>query len=116
MPFKNYEQKLAYNRVYNKNHPGWHKNWENNHPSYYKDYGKNYYLKERNKLKRDVRFILNNNIKSGKIVRPLICSKCKKISKSKIEGHHRDYNKPLDVVWLCKSCHVKEHLKFIKFS
>lgn len=26
-----------------------------------------------------------------------------------VEGHHPDYSRPLEVVWLCKPCHVREH-------
>lgn len=54
---------------------------------------------------------LNNAIDSGKVVRPETCEKCgrrpkrDRLGRSRIEGHHHDYAKPLDVEWLCDSCH-----------
>ena len=27
--------------------------------------------------------------------------------------HHEDYSKPLQVIWLCKACHLAEHRVFI---
>lgn len=44
-----------------------------------------------------------NAIKSGRLVRPDRCSGCNK--KGAIEAAHVDYSRPLDVVWLCRSCH-----------
>ena len=26
-----------------------------------------------------------------------------------VGAHHEDYTKPLDVVWMCQSCHIKHH-------
>jgi len=44
-------------------------------------------------------------IKRKKILREpcLICGELK------AEGHHTDYSKPLDVVWLCRKHHVEAH-------
>lgn len=43
-------------------------------------------------------------VKTGRLVRPETCSKCGR--PGRIQAHHDDYNKPLDVVWLCHPCHV----------
>lgn len=51
--------------------------------------------------------LLNSAIKSKKIVRPKTCNDCGR--KTKIFGHHEDYYKPLDVVWVCQICHNKRH-------
>jgi len=45
-------------------------------------------------------------IEKGELVRPKTCEECGRDNK-KIEAAHKDYSKPLDVRWLCKSCHVK---------
>jgi hypothetical protein len=49
-------------------------------------------------------------IKTGKLKRPNICSKCHKTKKT-IIAHHDDYSKPLEVRWLCHSCHKLLHLE-----
>ena len=46
-------------------------------------------------------------IERGEITKPKVCSKCG--NGGLIDGHHEDYSKPLDVVWLCKSCHISLH-------
>ncbi|KKQ63520.1 MAG: hypothetical protein US85_C0016G0016 [Candidatus Shapirobacteria bacterium GW2011_GWF1_38_23] len=29
----------------------------------------------------------------------------------KTDAHHEDYSKPLEVVWLCRNCHITKHLQ-----
>lgn len=62
--------------------------------------------------KRAARVFLNSYIKIGKIVRPSECEKC--LRKCKVEGHHEDYSKPLEVKWVCKRCHSDIHFKIEK--
>lgn len=45
-------------------------------------------------------------IKSGKILRKPCVSCGNKTS----EPHHPDYNKPLEIIWLCHSCHKNLHI------
>jgi hypothetical protein len=46
-------------------------------------------------------------VKARKLIRPESCSRCGK--KCKPHAHHKDYEKPLDVLWLCIVCHESEH-------
>lgn len=61
----------------------------------------------RNPEKRRAHAAVYNAIKRGKMVRPERCSVCR--STDFIHAHHDDYSKPLDVIWLCASCHRKRH-------
>ena len=45
-------------------------------------------------------------IKVGNIIKPGACEDCG-ATKRKIEAAHYDYNEPLKIKWLCRSCHVK---------
>lgn len=57
--------------------------------------------------KKKAREILNEAVRSGKIHRPSICQSCG--AEATVHGHHEDYTKPLEVVWLCSECHGKRH-------
>jgi hypothetical protein len=84
---------------------------------YYKtDKGREKYNRH-NRLQREkfpekmrARSLLSNAIVEGKIVKPTRCSLC--FSEDfVIEGHHTDYSKPYDVIWICRPCHGTVHRK-----
>ncbi len=50
--------------------------------------------------------LVNAAKRSGKLV-PQPCEKCGK--EERIHAHHDNYSKPLDVRWLCGTCHHAEH-------
>ncbi len=50
---------------------------------------------------------LNYAIKRGEITKPNNCEKCAR--ETHLSGHHEDYSKPLEVQWLCASCHKLKH-------
>ena len=53
-------------------------------------------------------------LERGILVNPGKCSQCGSVGifrdgRNSIQGHHDDYNKPLEVRWLCQSCHHEWH-------
>ncbi len=49
--------------------------------------------------------MVRNAVKTGKLVRQPCC----RCGNPKTVAHHEDYDKPLDVMWLCQVCHTKRH-------
>ena len=66
--------------------------WRRRNPSY-----RHQYLKSHS--------VLNGSIAAGKLSR----GPCVICGTSKTEGHHPDYGKPLNVIWLCKKHHTELH-------
>ena len=50
--------------------------------------------------------VFNRAIRIGQIQKKP-CAICG--SNTRIHGHHEDYQKPLDVIWLCTKCHLRGH-------
>lgn len=76
-----------------------------------KNDGKKQASAEREKRRR-ANNLVNLAVKAGTITRPLECEQCN-MSANRIEGHHDDYEKPLEVRWLCRECHDIEHQREI---
>ncbi len=51
--------------------------------------------------------LVNNAVRSGLLIKPDKCSMCH--DKCRVQGHHHDYDKPLDVIWVCIQCHGELH-------
>lgn len=56
------------------------------------------------------RIALQGAVRHGRIVKPSRCQECRtELPSAKLQGHHHDYSKPLDVEWLCQACHMRRH-------
>lgn len=58
--------------------------------------------------------LIEKALNNGAITKPDSCSKCGvnytfTDGRSAIQAHHYDYDKPLDVIWLCQKCHHEWH-------
>lgn len=71
---------------------------------------KKFWLQE-NKLKKKAHGDVAYAILTGKLVRQP-CERCG--TTQNVVAHHEDYNKPLDVLWLCKYHHKERHMEIEK--
>lgn len=63
--------------------------------------------KRQNVLKHRAHQAVWRGLRYGRLVRPEACERCGSAHR-RLEAHHHDYAKPLDVEWLCPSCHRRE--------
>ena len=61
---------------------------------------------KRNRKKRYAHGVVRRALVSGRLVRQ-DCQSCG--SSQNIQAHHEDYDKPIDVEWLCSKCHAAHH-------
>lgn len=110
---KHREENLEKIREYDRNRPNHEERLQRN-----KEYAKsergrkasaivcsNYRAKQ--KLRYKAHNMINYALSSGKISRPETCSCCN--IGCVPHGHHNDYTKPLEVIWLCVDCHIAFH-------
>jgi ribosomal protein S27AE len=62
-------------------------------------------LSDLQKMKSNARAYLKMYIKRGKVQKEACC----RCGNENAEAHHKDYYKPLEVVWLCRPCHLELH-------
>lgn len=87
-------ERLAYNREYYRSERGrqsiraWH---------------------DRNPGKYAAQKAVTTALALGLLVKPTACETCGE--SKRLDGHHPDYAKPLEVMWLCRGCHKAWHKK-----
>ena len=61
---------------------------------------------EKNPTQKNAHMVIDAAINAGVVERPDHCYGCGCAnSEHRIEAHHHDYSKPLEVIWLCTPCH-----------
>lgn len=96
-----------YSREWRKRNPSYSREWKRAHPEHHRPYTlkarKKYLSNPDNRVKHNARNTVYQAVKSGRLTRPEVCSRCG--NTGKIEADHHDYSKPYDVTWLCHPCH-----------
>lgn len=75
--------------------------------AYMREWRKTNPLSDEQKRRQNARSYANVYKKRGKL-KPQPCRVC---GNPNSEAHHDDYNKPLEVTWLCRTHHLEHHQK-----
>jgi hypothetical protein len=86
-----------------------HAKWRAANKDKMNSYNKKY--KANNQSKIRAHLAIRKAIENGIIARPKACESCGNITNRPLHGHHADYTKQLDVLWVCQPCHRKKHWK-----
>ena len=107
----NPEKFNAANKAYQKANPekyGRYKSeYQKANPKRYAKYAERYRTDNPEKVAAHTE--VNNAIKSGVLEKPRVCTLNNSRCNGRLEAHHSDYRKPLDVLWLCKVHHTAWH-------
>lgn len=99
--------KREYQRQYGREHDRstYRKAWQDrNREAVRANTRKHYRLSiDRQPTFNDAHRLLKEAVRCGDVVRPDSCQVCGRSCKP--EGHHADYRRPYDVVWVCRTCH-----------
>jgi transposase-like protein len=78
-------------------------------------YGRdNHFYRGGERADQEAHNLVETALEQGVLVRPDACEECGRggwfaDGRTAIQAHHDDYNKPLDVRWLCQPCHHTWH-------
>ena len=97
-----------YSRKYRAEHPEWIKKSNKKHKEIIEKSIKEYARKYPERIKATSK--LNNAIKAHKIKR----MKCFICGQKNTHGHHIDYKKPFEVIWLCPIHHKALHYNLLE--
>jgi len=104
--------KFCFSKKYQRNNAIYTKQQKNNDLERFREgerkRGKKW--RESHKKEHYAHTLLYRAIERGEIKKPNKCSKCG-AENVKINGHHEDYDKPLDIIWLCDQCHAERHIE-----
>jgi len=68
--------------------------------------------REENPLAYQAQTAVGNALRDGRLFK----EPCVMCGDQNVHAHHKDYSKPLDVVWLCPKCHHRLHAAFPEFE
>lgn len=108
---KNPDKVKIYREKHAEKRAEYYRNWyKTNGRKRTKDVKEYYSLwRKRNLIAYRAQCLVTQAVKWGFLKKPKHCESCTR--ERKVISHHKDYSKPMEVTWLCYSCHAKLNFK-----